>query len=283
LRRCSEFLILLQNNLKDEYSLTPSTQSDPLKGFSMRFFQSRKFYFFIGAILLVVLTAIGFFLFGNNDSDGTDQPVKQTSESRPSGGFTFFDIGPTSIFSGKIREVLEKQLGPSVLETNGLIDLTIKYRSFFERNFPDLFRLHMRLNDETGARVEHNIIKLTFRYAQRKNTPFFYVELIFSNFSKKPLFFRIKSKKEGAIIVDKFKKKYGKSMRIDQADTEDTTLYWKDNKDYLVVNMTKDRFGAPEFHIMIYYVENIEELISTEEKEKSRQQEVRKKAGQIAF
>ncbi len=248
---------------------------------------------FISAVgVLVAIGIIGFLIFGNNEGDDKKYiPItsnKASTELRPE-GFTFFDIGANSTYTFEMGEKLEDRLGAGVFETKGLIDLTIRYREFFETHFPELFRIHMQLNDKTGARVEHNIIKLTYRYAQRKDTPFFYVELIFSNDSKKPLFFRIKSKKEGADIVDTLKKKYGKSIEInpsgeiDPSGKDDTLLVWKKDKDYLVIWLTKDRFGDPEYHIMIYYVENIEKLIAIEKEEKRRQAETKKKAGQTAF
>jgi hypothetical protein len=242
--------------------------------------------------VLVVLIVIGFLIFGNNEGNNKgkipNKSEKASSAPRPE-GFTFFDIGPDSTYTFEMREKLDDRLGAGVLETRGLIDLTISYREFFRTRFPELYGIHAQLNDETGARVEHDIIKLTYRYAQRKNTPFFYVELIFSNNSKNPLFFRIKSKKEGADIVDTLKEKYGKSMKLDPpggvnpSGDDDTLLVWKKNKDYLVIWITKDRFGDPEFHIMIYYVENIDKLIAMEKEERKRLEEAKKKAGQTAF
>ena len=231
------------------------------------------------AILLLIVIVVGLMVFGGNETGDPNQKASNLELE----GFTFFDIGANSVYAEAMRDRLGEKLGTSVVETRGLIDLTINYQRFFDNYFPQLYRLHQQLNDDTGARVEHNIIKLTFRYAQRKNSPFFYVELVFSEHSKNPLFFRIKSKKEGADIVGTIKNKYGKAIQIEPSETDDMILFWKEHKDHLVILTTKDRFGEPEYHIMIYYVDNIEKLITIELEEKKGKAAAKKKAGQTAF
>lgn len=239
----------------------------------------RSMFIVSTGILLLIVIIIAFMFIDNKEIEDPDRKTSNTELE----GFTFFDIGAGSVYSESTRNRLRGKLGTSVVETRGLIDLTIKYQRFFEKNFPQLYRLHQQLNDADGARVEHNIIKLTFRYAQRKKSPFYYVELVFSENSRHPLFFRIKSKKEGADIVETLKAKYGNADRIEPSETDDTILSWTEKKDRLIILITKDRFGDFEYHIMIYYVDNIEKLISFELEERKKKIEPRKKAGQTAF
>ena len=115
------------------------------------------------------------------------------------------------------------------------------------------------------------------------NAPFDYVELIFLNGSKKPLLFRIKLKKEGTIIVETLKEKYGEPKTFDWVENPGKSLYWKKDRAVLIVSIVEDRFGDPELHVVIYFVENIEILLDTEKKEILRKQEEIKKKGKTAF
>jgi len=245
----------------------------------MQFLKDRKIQLTGAAALVLVAAAIGYFSLRNNES----KVPYEDSSPRQLQGFTFFDIDKNSTYSEGLRSRLKERLGPGVREDMGLIDLRVNDLGFFKAHFPDLFRLHMQLNDEKGARIEHNIVKLTYRNARQKNLPFFYVELIFSNYSKNPLFFRIKSKKEGADIVDTIKEKYGEAAVIDPSGDNGRLLSWKKDRDHLILYITQDRFGDPEFHIMIYYVENIASFMAVEAKERKQREEATKKAGQTAF
>ena len=178
---------------------------------------------------------------------------------------------------------MEEKLGSDVLETKSTIDLTTNSRGFLKSYLPEIYRLNMKLNDETGARVEHNIIKLTYRYALKKNTPFFYVELVFSNASKRPLYFKINAKKEAAGIINEIREKYGEPQTIELPGAKGTVFQWQRDNDVFVISKKKDRLGDPEFHLMIYFVENIKDLVRLEERERKKREEVRKKAVRKAF
>jgi hypothetical protein len=232
------------------------------------------------AIMLFLILIIIVIVFNKNDK--TPLPPA-TPSGKQEEGFTFFGLGGHTSYTNDIRENLRQKLGSDVLETRGTIDLTTNDTAFMELNFPDIYRLNMKLNDKSGARVEHNIIKLTYRYALKKNTPFFYIELVFSDYSKKPLYFKINAKKEGAEIIDEIRKKYGEPDKIEIPDVKETAFVWKRNTDAFVISPKKDRLGYPEFHLMIYFIENIKELISIEEEEREKREETRKEALRKAF
>ena len=247
----------------------------------MRMIKNRKVQISAAAagILLLILA---FLIFPESDKDETESEPRISAEKHPE-GFTFFDLGAHTVFTKDIRKNLKDKLGSDVLETKGTIDLTTNFSGFLESYFPELYQLHMKLTDKTGARVEHNIIKLTYRYALKKNTPFFYIELVFSNYSKRPLFFRINAKKEAAGIIDEIRKKYGEPKKTEIPEGIGTALYWQRNNDVFVISKKKDRFGYPEFHLMIYFVDNIRTLISIEENERKQREDERKKAVRKAF
>lgn len=241
-------------------------------------FRSRKFQASAAGAVLVLGIVLIVLLLKNNGTSPPNRPAPH-----PSDGFTFFDIGANTVYTDDLRQHLVEILGSDVLETRGTMDLTTHYREFLETHFPDLYQLHQALTDITGARVEHDILQLTFRYALRKNTPFSYVELVFSGETKHPLYFRISAKKEASGIIDELRKKYGDPNPIEDPGGKSSSLWWKRKREVFIVTTKPDRFGFPEFHLMIYFTEGIEKLVAAEETERREREDRRKKALREAF
>ena len=109
----------------------------------------------------------------------------------PSDSFTFFNLSKQSILSKSVRSDLNQKLGRDATEYRSIIDLDINYYGFLQKYFPSLYELNQNLNSPAGERIEHNTVKLMYRYARKENIPFDYVELVFSNYSQHPLLFRI--------------------------------------------------------------------------------------------
>lgn len=225
------------------------------------------------AILMVAILAAGC----SGDREEPASPIK------PASGFTFFDLGAESVYSKALRKKLEAELGSDAIATRTLIDLAINYQGFLKAYFPDLHDFNLRLNNTTGGRVEHNTTKLMYRYPHRNNRPFKNVELMFSNYTRHPLYFKILANKEGSAIITAFKEKYGDPETIDWQARGGTTHYWSKNNELLAVSITNDRFGDPQYLITIYYQENIAQLLETEEAERQKRAEERQKAGKKAF
>ena len=150
---------------------------------------SAGIFFVLGIIVAVVII-----FTGNDYTTGKSKsaPVLKSQES-----FTFFDLGVDSELTDNIRDELRDKLGSDAIERRSPLDLTINYKGFIQQYFKELDELNKRLNFPPGERVEHNTIKLRYRYAQRKKVPFKYVELVFSGYTEKPLLFKISSRKEG--------------------------------------------------------------------------------------
>jgi hypothetical protein len=212
---------------------------------------------------------------------------KETKETHLSNnepkGFAFLNIDETTELSSDVREQLRDMLGPDAIETWNTLNLNLNYKGFLKKYFPELYKLNQKLNSPIGERVEHNTVQLTYRYARKKNTPFDYVKLVFSNLTKKPLFIFIKSKKAISEIVSAITEKYGKPKTIYWDDRNGRSLYWKKNRSVLVISISNDRYGHPEYQIAIYYVPSLEELVSTEQQKTKHRQEVIKKTGKSAF
>jgi hypothetical protein len=131
---------------------------------------------------------------------------KQTTQV-PSDSFTFFDLGKQSTLSKSVRNDLNQRLGRDAIEHRSIIDLDINFYGFLKRYFPSLYELNQNLNFPPGERIEHNTVKLMYRYTRKKDIPFDYVELVFSNFSQQPLLFRINFQKDEANIIQTLKTK----------------------------------------------------------------------------
>jgi hypothetical protein len=211
------------------------------------------------------------------------EPAKDPGVQAQSDSFTFFDLGKNSRLSKSIRNDLRQRLGRDAIEGRGIIDLEINYYGFLDQYFSSLNELNRQLNSPPGERIEHNIVKLMYRYARKENLPFDYVELLFSNYSQHPLLFRINFKKDEANIVQTLKSKYGDPRLIDWKNKGGQSMYWDKNNDILIVSLVPDQFGNPEYQIRIFFVENIKALLKTESAEKEKQESQRARSGKTAF
>ena len=212
------------------------------------------------------------------EPNGSAAPAAVLSES-----FTFFELGLNSRLDKKVRKELAGKLGRDAIEQRSILDLEINYDGFLKTYFPDMDALNRKLNFPPGERVEHNTLKLMYRYALRKDVPFDYVELVFSNFTRAPLLFRINFRVDEAGIVDTLESKYGQSQVFSWQEKSGQTLYWRKNGDFLFVSLVPDQFGNPTYQIAIYFVRNLEQLIAAEKKEAQKKSLKRTESGKTAF
>jgi hypothetical protein len=240
-------------------------------------FQMRHGYCIKGALALIcILVAAGL-----SACAGEDKPAEpgQTPES----GFTFFDVGADTRFSDDLRERLSERLNNDAIQYRTLIDLEFNRKGFLQAHFPVLHELNSRLNSPAGERVEHNTIKLMYRYAVKKDLPFNYVEILFSNYTQKPLYIYIQSEKEISEVIETLRQKYGQPKIIAWDEGRDRTLYWQKEGQFFLASTLTTRLGDFEYRLVIYYVDNLEALIAAEEEERRLLEEQRQKAGRKAF
>ncbi|MGD2270637.1 MAG: hypothetical protein PVI06_09585 [Desulfobacterales bacterium] len=231
----------------------------------------------VSAIVFVILCVIGLIVL---IVAGNDTKKLATSELK---SFTFFDIGANTTFSKGLRRVLSDRLGADAIQYRNIIDLEMNFKGFLKRYFPQLDELNQQLNYPPGERVDHNTVKLMYRHFKNKEAPFHYVELMFAKHSNKPLFIKILLKKDSSAIIDTIEKKYGQPLTIQWNDGDGRTEYWRNNRDYLITSIAPNRQDRLEYQIMIFYVDNLEELVNREEKERRRREEQRRQAGETAF
>lgn len=245
----------------------------------MSLLKNRKFQIGLILSLFILLMVIIAFLVLRDEAT---VPTASSKGNFPQ-SFTFFGIGSGTQLTRAVRNNLADKLGSAAIERKGTIDLTTGPFGLLSMHFKTLNALHQDLNSATGARVEHNITRLTYRYPKDRNSPFKYVRIVFSNDNAAPLYFRIIMKKEGAAVVDTLREKYGPPKVLPEKMDGVAVLYWEKNNDRLIVSQRKDRFGDPEYLVMFYFVNNLEQLIRTEKTELDQKEQELKKAGKSAF
>jgi hypothetical protein len=181
-----------------------------------------------------------------------ERPAPAGSES-----FTFFDIGRSSRFSESLRKELGEKLGNDALERRGIIDLECNYKGFLAAHLPELEALNQRLNHPPGERVEHDQIKLMYRYARQKNSPFDYVELVFDASDGAPLVFRIRFKADETGLVDALRAKHGPPQVVPWEIENGRSLIWRKEQDVLVASLMPNVYGGEDHRICIYFTENL--------------------------
>ena len=215
-------------------------------------------------------------------SDNQDSANK-SSRAADTESFTFFDLGKTSKLTNGVRRDLNNKLGRDAIERRSILDLAINYRGFLKRYFPELDALNQKLNSPPGERVEHHTVKLMYRYAQKKNVPFNLVELVFSDYTKTPVLFKINFKVNEADTVETLQEKYGLPQVIDWKEGNGKSRVWKKNGDILIESRIPDRFGNINYQIVIYYTDNLKLLNDTERREKEELEQQRAKKVKKAF
>ncbi len=233
-------------------------------------------------ILVLIIPVLVTMLVVGCGGEGMDQSDPDQQIDVPE-TFTFFGLGAGTRLTKAVREGLVSNIGSEAVEKRGTIDLSVQPVGLLEKRFKRLYTLNRGLNSDLGARVEHDITRLTYRYPRQKDTVFKFIQLIVSNVSARPLYFRIILKKEGSATVDTLREKYGPPEVIDDDPAEAIVLYWEKHNDTLIVSEARDRFGDPEYHLMFYFVNNLDQLLAAEKKAVERREMELEKAGKTAF
>jgi hypothetical protein len=225
-------------------------------------------------LLVVVLAGCG----GENQESAAEGGTGNGNES-----FTFFDIGATSKYSDATRRSLENKLGNDAISHRNMIKLDINDTGLLKRHFPELDDLNRRLNSRIGDRIDHDTVKLMYRYARKGGVPFDYVEIQFSDHSGHPLTIDIRFGEDRLGTIRRLKEKYGPPKLLEADREEGKILFWRKGPDYLLVNMTPDQFGDVEHRIVIYFTENLRDLIRAEQADRQRSGEPPSNSTRIPF
>ncbi len=229
------------------------------------------------AVLLAVVLQLAIGCSADREPDSS-RPAPAGSDS-----FTFFDLGAHSSYSESIRRRLRDQLGNEAIAHRSILDLETNAPGFLSAHLPELDALNRRLNDPPGERVDHEVVKLMYRYARQRNVPFDYVELVFSGFSQSPILFHIRFKADEAGTVDALRGRHGEPRAIDWEAGAGQSLVWQQESDLLVVSRVRDRLGEIGHRITFYFTANIEEMLRAEEEQREQRSLERRKTGKTAF
>ena len=197
--------------------------------------------------------------------------------------FTFFGLGKKTKLTKMVRRNLADKLGRDAIERRSILDLEINYQGFIKKYLPELETVNQKLNFPPRERVEHNTVKLMYRYAQKKNMPFNLVELVFSDYTKTPVLFKIYFKIDEANTLNTLKEKYGQPQVIEWKEENGRSMFWKKNNDFLILSFMPNQFGTYDHQIVIYYIDSLNQLMATERKEKLVKEQQRAKKGENAF
>ncbi len=228
-----------------------------------------------GTCIVAVSIAVLLVTFSKKVPDETIAPVPES--------FTFFDLGANTRFTNAIRADLRERLGSDAISYKGIIDLAFFDASVMQAHFPTILDRHRALNTPPGERVEHDIVKLTYRYAWKRESPFKLIDLVFSNVSGLPLYFVIGMTREGSDILAALVEKYGEPQQFPGSLERQIIRRWEKNRDVLIVSEKPDRFGNPEYQVYILFVNSIDQLIAHEKELAKRKEEKIRKAADKAF
>ncbi len=214
---------------------------------------------------------------------GEERPAQRSATPPSDDSFTFFELGALSPYSEEVRRRLRDQLGNESIAHRSIIDLETHTPGLLETHLPELDALNRRLNDPPGERVDHEVVKLMYRYARQRNVPFDYVELVFSGSSQMPILFHIRFKADEAGTVEALRRRHGEPQVIDWEGSAGQSLVWRREADVLIVSRVPDRLGEIGHRISFYFTANIEAMLRAEEEERERKARERRKTGKTAF
>jgi hypothetical protein len=223
-------------------------------------------------MLLLVVLACG---------EGGERPEPSVPPGPES--FTFFDVGRNTRFSEALRKGLSDKLGNDAVERRSIINLEGPQRGFLEAHLPEVEALNRRLNHPPGERVDHEVIKLMYRYARQRNAPFDYVELIFDGPFRAPLVFRIRFKQDEAGLLEALRTKHGPPQTIDGGAENGQSWIWRKEQDVLLVSLVPDAFGGVDHHVTIYFTQNLNRWAEFEQAAKEEKSRAKPPAGKTAF
>jgi len=212
----------------------------------------------IAAIALPVAAGALWLVLGTSIRTGSKAPLPEA----PATGFAFMDLGGQAVLSPSLRQYLDERLGDGAIERIGTIDLSFDHRSIFQDLLPDIAELDQALNSSPRERIEHPVVRLTYRYPEHRGTPFDLVQLIFARHDNRPLCFRVTFVREREGASQALIQKYGDPATDHPLDGGGSLKRWNAEGQAMVLLKSPDRIGRPVTHVMIYFTDAIKALLA---------------------
>jgi hypothetical protein len=225
----------------------------------------------------LALLALGLAACGDGGAPQGAAPPRTGVES-----FTFLGMGRETELGDRLRGELAEKLANPAVEHRGTIDLEAGDPGLLDDRLPEIAALHRRLNSPPGERVEHDRTRLMYRYARSKEAPFDLVELVFDPRTHRPLFFRVRFKKDDSGMLAALRDKHG-APAVDAAAGDGRTLVWRKEGDALLVAIVPDQFGNPVHHVVIYFTENLQRRIAAEQPQAAEKTRETQRSGKSPF
>jgi hypothetical protein len=222
--------------------------------------------------LALALLALGLGACGDREEPRRGDAPQAGVES-----FTFLGMGRETEITDRLRGELSEKLGNAAVEQRGIIDLEAGTPGALN-DLPALAAINRQLNSPPRERVEHDMIRLMYRYARSKETPFDLVELLFDPETRKPLLFRMRIKGDDAGMIEALRSKHGPP-----AAGGGRTLVWQKEGDGLVVAVVPDHLGHPVHHIAIFFTGNLQRRIAAEQAQAAEKAREKQPSGKSAF
>ena len=235
--------------------------------------RGRRFGLILALIMLLALSGA---CSGHSDEE-------RTAPKTPPQGFTFFDLDDNTVLTDAVRSRLSRHLGSDSITQKTTLDLNFDGDDLLQTHFPELHRLNKGLNWPPLERVEHDTVRLMYRFARRNNLPFSYVELTFAAEPRTPLLIKIETQADGDAVLKGLIDKYGPPQEIPLAQEDRRVQYWRKKDDIFLVYIHRNRYAEIVYRFVIYYTDNLKQLLADEQARREKREDRRRKAGQTAF
>lgn len=215
--------------------------------------ENRRISIFIAVLALVVASVLLFFV----NSPGISLASK--AEAIPSTSFTFFDVGENTLLTKNLLGKLDKTLGQHRLENITPVSMEFIATDWISSHFPEFTELNALFAQKRLVKpIASKTLKLDYRYAAQHAPPFTNVHFIFSDYSKKSLFTRMRMEGNGEETLTSLKTRYGAPQSLEEKKALSPPLFWRNQKDLLIFAVLPDRYGKAETSIFIIYGDNLE-------------------------
>lgn len=95
--------------------------------------------------------------------------------------------------------------------------------------------------------------------------------------------FRLRFRVDETGTVESLREKYGTPETIRWEVDAGESLVWRKERDVLAVSLVPDQFGTPIYHITLYFTENLENLVASEQALKDRTSREKSQSKKSAF
>jgi hypothetical protein len=244
---------------------------------------TRKPFIAIGLALALLVAAgvAGILWWQAVDRSEPDGALMTQAEG--SDAFAFIGLNAQTRIGRSVRRHLRDELGSEAVARKALIDLRFGPEGTLDTHFPDLARLHRRLNSPLGERREHDALQLRYNYPRRRNLPFDSVQLLFDSVEGRPLLFVIQFGTPGEPLLGTLTERYGSPHGQSPVGEGGWVRWWRQNGAVLTAVLLPDRKGKARYTVRYVFTEHLLQLARREAQAAERRQQDAREKGRRLF